>query len=154
MGAGRHGLRGAAGGEGRCVCGMDRSRASAALGVRSNNTDGDAHFMDDPTTPSPKPSRHTVETKLCDPGVQSQSGYFKVTGTKDTNCTCTRSVDRKASIRLHSFVYFKPDFQPTRTQRRLLLVLRVPQRPRQRPRHRLAHGRARLLLGKRRVVNM
>ena len=29
----------------------------------------------------------TVETKLCDPGVGSQAGYFKIEGSKDTNCT-------------------------------------------------------------------
>jgi hypothetical protein len=29
----------------------------------------------------------TVETKLCDPDVNSQAGYFKITGSKDKNCT-------------------------------------------------------------------
>lgn len=31
---------------------------------------------------------HPVETKLCDPDVQSQSGYFKIAGSKDMNCAC------------------------------------------------------------------
>ena len=30
-----------------------------------------------------------VETKLCDPDVNSQAGYFKNSGSKDKNCTCT-----------------------------------------------------------------
>jgi hypothetical protein len=29
----------------------------------------------------------TVETKLCDPDVNSQAGYFKISGSKDKNCT-------------------------------------------------------------------
>lgn len=55
--------------------------------------------MDGP--PTPKPSHRTVETKLCDPGVQSQSGYFKVTGTKDTNCTCAHCIEWKASAAIY-----------------------------------------------------
>lgn len=32
-----------------------------------------------------------VETKLCDPDVNSQAGYFKISGSKDKNCTCVNS---------------------------------------------------------------
>lgn len=88
-----------------------------------------------------------VETKLCDPDVNSQAGYFKITGSKDKNCTYKENWDKGReemllvrylpSHTLKILTYLIIDC------RRLLLVLRVPLKPLDRSFHYLALGRSR-----------
>lgn len=74
------------------------------------------------TPPQPLPC--AVETKLCDPNVQSQSGYFKIKGSKDTNCTCT-CMPRGAG-RLHQKARL---FRPTPAFRNLIIYKQTHNRP-------------------------
>ena len=112
----------------------------------------------------------TVETKLCDPDVNSQAGYYKISGSKDKNCTCVeRSWGREGrreggsekyetSVEKASWhvvlrgacIYISPCIRSTYSfpssytlSYRLLLVLRVPRQPLHRSSHHLAHRRPR-----------
>lgn len=90
----------------------------------------------------------TVKSDLCDGSVESVSGYYNITGSKNAACKSSNEYMNERSTsprgRFEPLTHTTP--MPIKIKNRLLLVLRVPLRPGQRPRRRLAHRRARLLL--------